>query len=196
MQVVLLSAAITVISEVTVSFCISMRKLTHVKIIKRRDTSNFSASIASSDKCQYVMMSWSVYDSVAAYTCERNSMQKHLYLFRIEPIKRYVTICGSIRLCISVCGCGYLSKENNEKTIRNVEQLTHAVMCGNMQWSFSFHLSVWMWIPVKRPQWRNNRNCCSIKPSRYVCQYVLLRFFAFEWVDTDTYKLNAKKKQL
>ena len=142
------------------------------------------------------MVSWSVYDCVATYTCERNSIQKHLYLFRIEPIKRYVTICGSIRLCISVCGCGYLSKENNEKTIRNVEQLTHTVMCGNMRWSFSFHLSVWMWIPVKRPQWRNNRNCCSIKPSRYVCQYVLLRFFVFECVDTDTYKLNAKNKQL
>ena len=107
-----------------------------------------------------------------------------------------MTICGSIRLCISVCGHGYLSKENNEKTIRNVEQLTHSVMCGNMRCSFSFHLSVWMWIPVKRPQWRNNRNCCSIKPSRYVCQYVLLRFFVFECVDTDTYKLNAKNKEL
>ena len=196
MQVVFFSAATTVISEVTVSFCISMRKLTSVKIIKRRDTSNCSASTASSDKCQYVMVSWSVYDCVPAYTCERKSIQKHLYLFSIEPIKRYVTICGSIRLCISVCGCGYLSKENNEKTIRNVEQLTHAVMCGNMRWSFSFHLSVWMWIPIKRPQWRNNRNCCWIKPSSYVCEYVLLRFFVFESVDTDTDKLNAKKKQL
>ena len=152
MQVVFFSAATTVISEVTVSFCISMRKLTSVKIIKRRDTSNCSASTASSDNFEYVMVSWSVYDCVAAYTCQHNSIQKHLYLFRIEPIKRYMTICGSIRLCISVCGCGYLSKENNEKTIRNIEQLTHAVMCGNMRWSFSFHLSVWMWIHVKRPQ--------------------------------------------
>ena len=86
MQVVFFSAATTVISEVTVPFCISMRKLTSVKIIKRRDTSNCSASTASSDKCQYVMVSWSVYDFVAAYTCERKSIQKHLYLFSIEPI--------------------------------------------------------------------------------------------------------------
>ena len=92
------------------------------------------------------MVYWSVYDCVAAYTCECNLIQKHLYLFSIEPIKRYVTICGGLRLFISVCGGGYLSTENNEKTIRNVEQLTHAVMCGNMRWSFSFHLSVWMWI--------------------------------------------------
>ena len=106
-----------------------------------------------------------------------------------------MTICGGLRLCISVCGGGYLSKENNEKTMRNVDQLTHAVMCGNMRWSFSFHLSVWMWIPVNRPQWRNNRNFCSLKPSRYVCQYMLLRFFIFDCVDTDSYKLNAKKKQ-
>ena len=129
-----------------------MHRLTIAKIIKRRDTSNCSASTASSEKCQYVMVSWSVYDCVAAYTCERNSIQKYLYLFSIEPINPYVTICGGLRLCISVCGGRYLSKENNEKTIRNVEQLTHAVMCGNMQWSFSFHLSVWMWIPVNRQQ--------------------------------------------
>ena len=141
------------------------------------------------------MVSWSVYDCVAAYTCEYNLIQKHLYLFSIEPIKWYVTICGGLRLCISVCGGGCLSKEQNEKTIRNVEQLTHAVMCGNMRWSFSFHLSVWMWIPVNRPQWRNNQNCCWLKSSRYVCQYVLLRFFVFECVHTDTYRLNARKKQ-
>ena len=164
-------------------------------IIKRRDTSNCSASTASSEKCQCVMVYWSVYDCVAAYTCERKSIQKHLYLFSIEPIKPNVTICGGLRLSISVCGGVYLSKEKNEQTIRNIEQLTHAVMCGNMRWPFSFHLSVWMWILVKRPQWRNNQNCCSLKPSTYVCQYVLLRFFVFECVDTDTYKLNAKKKQ-
>ena len=35
------------------------------------------------------MVSWSFYDCVATYTCERNSIQKHLYLLRIEPIKRY-----------------------------------------------------------------------------------------------------------
>ena len=46
-----------------------------------------------------------------------------------------MTICGGLRLCISVCGGVYLSKENNEKTMRKVEQLTHAVMCGNMRWS-------------------------------------------------------------
>ena len=129
-----------------------MCRLTPVNIIKRRDTSNCSASTASSEKCQYVMVSWSVYDCVAAYTCEHNSIQKHLYLFSIEPINPYVTICGGLHFCISVCRGGYLSTENNEKTIRNVEQLTHAVMCGNMRWSFSFHLSVWMCIPVKRPQ--------------------------------------------
>ena len=173
-----------------------MRKLTRVKIIKRRDTSNCSASSASSNKCQYVMVSWSFYDCVAAYKRECNWIQKHLYLFRIEPNKLYVTICGGLCLCISVCGGGYLSTENNEKKIRNVAQLSHAVMCGNMRWSFSFHLSGWMWIPVNRLQWRNNRNCCSLKPSTYVCQYVLLRLFVFECVDTDTYKLNAKNKQL
>ena len=133
-------------------FIISMCILTHVNISKRRDILNCSASTASSDKCQYVMVSWSVYDCVATYTCECNLIHKHLYLFSIEPMKRYLTICGILCLCISVCGGGYLSTEYNEKTIRNVEQLTHAVMCGNMRWSFSFHLSVWMWIPVKRPQ--------------------------------------------
>ena len=151
MQVVLFSAPTTVISEVTVAFCISMHKLTHVKIIKRRDTSNFSASTISSDKCQYVMVSWSFYDCVATDSCERDSIQKHLYLFRIEPIKRYVTI--------------------------------------------SLHLSVWMWIPVNRPQWRNNRNCCAFNPSSDVCQYVVLRLFLFQCVATDTCRLNAKKKK-
>ena len=82
-----------------------------------------------------------------------------------NPSNRYVTICGGLRLCISVCGGGYLSTEYNEKTIRNVEQLTHEVMCGNMWCFFSLHLSVWMWIPVNRPQWRNNRNCCALEPS-------------------------------
>ena len=133
-------------------FVLVLCRLTQVNIIKRRETPKCSASTASSEKCQCVMVYWSVYDCVAAYTCQRKSIQKHLYLFSIEPIKPYVTICGGLRLCISVCGGVYLSKENNEKTIRNVEQLTHAVMCGNMRWSFSFHLSVWMWITVKRPQ--------------------------------------------
>ena len=36
-------------------------------------------------------------------------------MFSIEPIKRYVTICGGIRLCISVCACGYLSTDYNEE---------------------------------------------------------------------------------
>ena len=47
----------TVNSEVTVNFCISICKLTHVNIFERRDISNCSASTASSDKCQYVMVS-------------------------------------------------------------------------------------------------------------------------------------------
>ena len=148
MQVVLFSAATTVISEVTVGFCISMRKLTHVRIIKRRDTSNYSASTASSDNCQYVMVSWSVYDCVAAYTCERNSMQKHLYLFSIEPIKRYVTICGGLRLSISVCGWGYLSTDHNEETIGSVAHLIHQVMSVNMWYSDYSSFSVWIHIPV------------------------------------------------
>ena len=113
-------------------FVLVLCRLTQVNIIKRRETPKCSASSASSDKCQYVMVYWSVYNCVAAYTCERKSIQKHLYLFSIEPIKPYVTICGGLHLCISVCGGVYLSKENNEKTIRNIEQLTHAVMCGNM----------------------------------------------------------------
>ena len=148
MQVVFFTVATTVISEVTVGFCISMRKLTHVRIIKRRDTSNYSASTASSDNCQYVMVSWSVYYCGAAYTCERNSIQKHLYLFNIEPIKRYVTTCGGLHLSISVCGCGYLSTYHNEETIKNLQQLTHEVMCENMRLSFSFYFSVWMWVPA------------------------------------------------
>ena len=56
MQVVFFSVATTVISEVTVAFCISMRKLMPVEIIKRRDTSKCSASTASSEKCQCVMV--------------------------------------------------------------------------------------------------------------------------------------------
>ena len=47
-----------------------------------------------------------------------------------------MTICGGLRLSISVCGGVYLSKENNKKTIRNVEELIHAVMCGNMRCLF------------------------------------------------------------
>ena len=46
MQVVFFSAAITVSSDITVAFCISMRKLMHVKIIERTETSNCSASTA------------------------------------------------------------------------------------------------------------------------------------------------------
>ena len=142
MQVVFFSAATTVISEVTVSFCISMRKLTSVKIIKRRDTSNCSASTASSDKCKCVMVSRSVYDCVAAYTCECNSIQKHLYLLRIEPIKRYLTICGGLRLCISVCGYGYLSTGHNEETIGTLTHLSHQVMFVNMWYSDYLSFSV------------------------------------------------------
>ena len=78
------------------------------------------------------MVCWSVYHCVAAYTCERNSMQKHLYLFRIEPIKRYLTICGGLHLCISVCGCGYLSTEHNEETIGTLAHLSQQVMSVNM----------------------------------------------------------------
>ena len=163
MQVVIFSAATTVISEVTVGCCISMRKLTHVKIIKRRDTSNFSASTASSDKCQYVMVSWSFYDSVLADSCERNSMQKHLYLFHIEPIKRYVTICGGLRLSISVCECGYLSTDHNEETIGTVAHLTHQVMSVNMWYSDYLSFSVWLQIPVDSMQRRKNLNCSAFQ---------------------------------
>ena len=74
LQTLSFSKVTTVSSDVAVSFCISMCRLTPVNIIKRRDTSNCSASTASSEKCQYVMVSWSVYDCVAAYTCERNSI--------------------------------------------------------------------------------------------------------------------------
>ena len=158
MQVVLFSAPTTVISEVTVAFCISMCKLTHVKIIKRRDTSNFSASIASSDKCHYVMVSWSFYDCVAAYTCESNSLHKNVYLLRIEPIKRYVTICGGLRLSISVCGCGYLSTDHNEETMGTVAHLSHQVMSVNMWYSDYFSFSVWIQIPVDSMQRRKNLN--------------------------------------
>ena len=51
-----ISAAITVSSEMNFAFFISICKLTHVNIIERRDISNCSASTASSDKCQYVMV--------------------------------------------------------------------------------------------------------------------------------------------
>ena len=119
-----------------------------VNIIKRRDTSNCSASTASSDKCQYVMVSWFVYDCVAADTCECNSIQKHLDVFSIEPIKRYVTICGSLRLCISVCGCGYLLTDHNEETIGTLAHLSHQVMSVNMWYSNYLSFSVWIHIPV------------------------------------------------
>ena len=119
------SKVTTVNSDIAVAFGISYCRLTPLNIIKTIDTLNCSASTASSENCQYVMVSWSVYDCVATYTCERNSIQKHLYLFTIEPIKRYVTICGGLCLSILVCGCGYLSTYHNEETIKNLQQLTH-----------------------------------------------------------------------
>ena len=140
-----------------------MSKLTHVNIIKRRDTWNFSASTASSENCQYVMVCWSVYDCVAAYTCENNSIQKHLYLFSIEPIKRYVTISGGLHLCISVCGCGYLSTDHNEETIRTVVHLSHQVMSVNMWYSDYLSFSVWIHIPLDSMQRRNNHNCSAFQ---------------------------------
>ena len=67
-----ISAAITVSSEVAVAFCISMCRLMHVNIIEKRDRLNWLTSTASSEKCQCVMVYWSVYECVAADTRQRN----------------------------------------------------------------------------------------------------------------------------
>ena len=57
LQTLSFSKVTTVSSEVTVAFCINMCRLMPVNIIKRRDTWNCSASTASSENCQCVMVS-------------------------------------------------------------------------------------------------------------------------------------------
>ena len=106
-----------------------------------------------------------------------------------------MSVCDGDLVCLWLCGCIYLLTQHNPETSVAVPHLTHQAICDNMWWSSSLHLSVWMWIPVNRPQWRNNRNCCALKPSSDVFQYVVLRLFVFQCVDRDTCRLNAKKKQ-
>ena len=78
-----ISGTITVSSEIAVAFGISICRLTPVNIIERRDRLNWLTSTASSEKCQCVMVYWSVYECVAADTRQRNSIQKHLDMFSI-----------------------------------------------------------------------------------------------------------------
>ena len=195
MQVVFFSVATTVISEVAVAFCISMQKLTHVKIFWKK---------------------------------------RHTKMFSINCIKRQVSICDGVLVCLSLCGRIYLWTQLNPETSVPVQHWTHEAISDNMRWSSSLHFSVWRWIPVNRtqlknnqkcwainpwsdvwqyvvvfslhlsvwmsipvnqPQWRNNWNTCALKPSSDVCQYVVLRLFVFQCVDTHTCSLNAKKKQ-
>ena len=116
-------------------------------------------------------------------------------MFSINCIKRELLVCDGVSVCLWLCGRIYLWTQLNPEKSVPVPHWTHDAICDNMWWSSSFHVSVWMWIPVKRPQWRNNRNCCTPEPSSDVFQYVVLIFFVFQCVDTDTCKLNAKKKQ-
>ena len=60
LETVSFSKVTTVSSDVAAAFCISYCRLTPLNIFKTRDTPNCSASTASSEKCQYVMVSWSV----------------------------------------------------------------------------------------------------------------------------------------
>ena len=86
-------------------------------------------------------------------------------MFSINCIKREVSVCDGVLVCLWLCGRIYLWTQINPETSVPVQHWTHNAICDNMWWSSSFHVSVLMWIPVKRPQWRNNRNCCALEPS-------------------------------
>ena len=116
-------------------------------------------------------------------------------MFSINCIKRQVSVCDGVMVCLWLCASIYLWTQLNPETSVPVQHLTHQPISDNMWWSLSFHLSVWMSIPVNQPQWRNNQSSCTLKPSSDVCQYVVLRLFVFQCVDTYTCRLNAKKKQ-
>ena len=131
-----ISAAITVSSEIAVAFCISICRLTPVNIIERTDTSNCSASTASSENCQWVMVYWSVSRNI--WTCSA-----------FNPSAVTPSVCDGVLVCIWMCGCGHRRTQLNSKKSGSVHHLTQQGMFVNMWWCCSFHFSVWMQIPVK-----------------------------------------------
>ena len=117
-----------------------MCRLTHVNIIKRTDTWNCSASTASSEKCQYVMVSWSFYNCVTTYSCERNSMQKHLYLFSIEPSSdmwQYVMVFMFACQCVEVDTCQQKTMKKQSETLSNEPMKCCVAICGGLFLSIS-----------------------------------------------------------
>ena len=116
-------------------------------------------------------------------------------LFSINCIKRQVSVCDGVLVCLWMCGRIYLWAQLNPEISVPIQQWTHQTLCHNMWWSSSLHLSVWRWIPVNRIQWKNNQKCWAINPWSDVWQYVVLFFFASQCVDVDTCKQTTMKKQ-
>ena len=122
MQVVFFSAATTVISEVTVPFCISMRKLTSVKIIKRRDTSNCSASTASSDKCQYVWchgLSMTLWPHIPVNANQSRNICTCSALNPLIDMWQYVVVFVVASQCVDVDTCQKKTMKTESETLSN-----------------------------------------------------------------------------
>ena len=105
---------------------------------------------SSSDSCQYVVVSFFLFQCVDAVACEQNLIKKQLELFSIKSFKRFMSICGCLTLSLSVCGCCCLSTEFNIETFWTVEHQILQATCLSMWWSNYFCFSVLNHPPVNR----------------------------------------------
>ena len=69
---------------------------------------------------------------------ETNETVKH------QSSKRFLSICGSLYLSLSVCGSCRLWTDLNYETIRTVEHQIFQVISVSMWWSVSISFSVWI----------------------------------------------------
>ena len=73
---------------------------------------------------------------------ETNGIVEHL------SIKRFLSICGSLILSLSVCGYCRLWTEFNQETIGTAEHQILQAISVRLWWFESFSFSVWIHLPV------------------------------------------------
>ena len=105
----------------------SVNKRTHLPVnrIKWRNKWNSWVHHPSSEACQYVVVSFFLFQYVDTFACEQILMKKQLELLSIWSIKWGRSVCGNLVHSLSMCGCGCLWTEVNEETIATLEHLVY-----------------------------------------------------------------------
>ena len=119
-------------------------------------------------------------------------------MFNINCIKRQVSVCDGLFVCLWMCGSGHPRTQLNPETSGRVQLLSNQPFvhqCVMVYWSVCECVVA---ETANATQCTNIWTCSSFKPARDICQYVVMVFFAFHCVDANTCKisLNYKSTQL